>query len=167
MSSDKSFPVSMSTYSPSLAGVIKQVEEQWGWFSDIKAFDETNSLRRGVTWMRESFEGAASATKALGAKMQATVEWAQRPSETRQRCWNQMLEYRRKYPGAIVGVFTALCLLPGIARKPSPRVLLRNMVIGGGVASTLLYPELVMRTAPYVMSKANQLEHEVGQRISR
>ena len=81
--------------------------------------------------------------------------------------WNKVLEWRRKYPGVLVGMITLCSLLPGLSRKLSPRVLLRNSVIGGGVACVLLYPELVMRTAPYVVKKASQLEQHVEQRVSR
>jgi len=135
--------------------------------SQVKGFGEDNILRDAVSNVRESIESVTESTKTLSNQAQATIDWAQQPSEMRQGCWNKVLEYRRKYPSAIVGAITALCLLPGLARKPSPRVLLRNSVIGGGIACILLYPELVMRTAPYVMKKARQMEQEVEQRIGR
>lgn len=40
----------------------------------------------------------------------------------------------------------------------SPRILFRNFAIGAGLSCVLLYPEFIMRTAPFVAKKASYLE---------
>ena len=42
------------------------------------------------------------------------------------------------------------------------RQVLRNLVLGGGTASVLLYPEFVMRVANNVESAATKVEQRVG-----
>ena len=85
-----------------------------------------------------------------------------------------MLEIRRSYPGPIVGTITALAIIPAALRKvapsltsvhaatleattsrhaaaprlQSPFALFRNLVIGGGVSTLLLYPEVSHRFSP-------------------
>eukprot|EP00965_Chrysotila_dentata_P122127 4037744-Pleurochrysis_carterae.AAC.1 len=74
--------------------------------------------------------------------------------------WAWGLEVRRKYPGLVVGAIAAISVLPAV--RAGPRVMLRNCMIGGVTACVLLYPEFVMRTAPYVSKTANEIERRVA-----
>ena len=48
------------------------------------------------------------------------------------------------------------------SRLERARLVLRNVVLGGGTASVLLYPEFVMRVANNVESAAAKVEERVG-----
>ena len=137
-SSDKSLAETMST--------------QWSWVSDVKAFAETNSLRRTVTSSREHVTSVGDALKSSAARIDSAISWATTPSETYLYYRSRALDFRRNYPGLVVAGIAGLAIIPGVKQR-SPRILARNLLIGGGTAFVLLWPEFVMRTAPYVARK--------------
>jgi hypothetical protein len=129
--------------------VADMISSQWGWVSDAKAFAESNSLRRSITSSREQVEGVSGAVNAGVARWDSAITWAQTPSETTLHYRSKLLDFRRNYPGVLVAGIAALSIVPGVKQR-SPRILVRNLLVGGGTAFVLLWPEYVMRTAPYV-----------------
>ena len=65
----------------------------------------------------------------------------------------------------MVAGIAALSVLPGLKER-NPRILLRNSTIGGGAAAILLYPEFVLRTAPYAADKLGALQDHVKRKAS-
>jgi len=145
--------------------VLKQIVADWAWVGQVQAFSATQPLQSFVKSTREQVEAASAAAREAQSQMDAAVAWAVTPSETTERVRSSVLGFRRKYPGVMVAGITAVSLLPGLMSR-NPRILLRNSVIGGGTASLLLYPEFVMRTAPYAASKLGSLEEAVKRKAS-
>jgi len=151
------------------AALKQKLQDDWGWLGNVSAAAGTNQLRAAVKTTREAATAVVETCQAAVASVERTVAWASRPSETVQRGWASMLDFRRKYPAAIVGVCTLFSVLPGL-RARSPRILLRNSLLGGGTACVLMYPEFVMRTAPYVAKAGRKIEEtakKVEERVKR
>ena len=143
----------------SLPELASKVQAQWQWTSAMTsvAVGKESGLRSAVRSTREAVDSLCARVQGASARAAVVAEWAQQPAE-RHAAWKSFLEWRRKSPAAAIGACAVLALLPALSRPVSPRALLRNSIFGGGGACVLLYPEFVMRTAPYVTSRAEQLE---------
>jgi len=150
--------------------LAKKLQEDWTWLSDTATSyqDEGNTrLRTTVRVGREAVQGVASFMQSSWAAAEAGLASAQQPSETTQRYKAALLDFRRRYPAALVGAAAAIALVPAVllkhtSRLERARLVLRNVVLGGGTASVLLYPEFVMRVANNVESAAAKVEERVG-----
>ena len=155
---------------PCRQALAKKLQEDWTWLSDTATSyqDEGNTrLRTTVRVGREAVQGVVSFMQSSWAAAEAGLASAQQPSETMQRYKVALLDFRRRYPAALVGAAAAIALVPAVllkhtSRLERARLVLRNVVLGGGTASVLLYPEFVMRVANNVESAAAKVEERVG-----
>ena len=165
-----SFPLATHRSPPCRQALAKKLQEDWTWLSDTATSyqDEGNTrLRTTVRVGREAVQGVASFMQSSWAAAEAGLASAQQPSETTQRYKVALLDFRRRYPAALVGAAAAIALVPAVllkhtSRLERARLVLRNVVLGGGTASVLLYPEFVMRVANNVESAAAKVEERVG-----
>ena len=150
--------------------MAQKLQKDWTWLSDTASSyqDEGNTrLRTTVRVSREAVQAVLSSVQSGWAAAEAGIASAQQPSETMQRYKVALLDFRRRYPAALVGAAAAIALVPAVllkhtSRLERARLVLRNLVLGGGTASVLLYPEFVMRVANNVDSVATKVEQRVG-----
>ena len=150
--------------------LAQKLQKDWTWLSDTASSyqDEGNTrLRTTVRYSREAVQAVLSSVQSGWAAAEAGIASAQQPSETMQRYKVALLDFRRRYPAALVGAAAAIALVPAVllkhtSRLERARLVLRNLVLGGGTASVLLYPEFVMRVANNVDSVATKVEQRVG-----
>ena len=150
--------------------LAQKLQKDWTWLSDTASSyqDEGNTrLRTTVRYSREAVQAVLSSVQSGWAAAEAGIASAQQPSETMQRYKVALLDFRRRYPAALVGAAAAIALVPAVllkhtSRLERARLVLRNLVLGGGTASVLLYPEFVMRVANNVDSVATTVEQRVG-----
>jgi hypothetical protein len=150
--------------------LAQKLQQDWTWLSDTASSyqDEGNTrLRTTVRVSREAVQAVVSSVQSGWAAAEAGLALAQQPSETMQRYKVALLDFRRRYPAALVGAAAAIALVPAVllkhtSRLERARLVLRNLVLGGGTASVLLYPEFVMRVANNVESAATKVEQRVG-----
>lgn len=158
---DESEPSPSTWTSPQMNMVTKLVAD-WDWMRETASFrwaQGNSNLRENVRFGRGWVEGVLWQVQDFSTRIDDTVKWAQTPSERTQDLKTRALELRRKYPGLLVSSIAAISILPTI--KAGPRAIGRNLVLGGGTAVALLYPELVFRAAPLVKGATSRVEARI------
>ena len=151
---------------------VKKMAADWSWlyglylsangttqFTDgVRA--TTRSVQGAVLSMREFCNGCESSVKQLTATPAFVTDYK-----------DTMLDVRRRFKAPIVTLIAGLSVLPALRAGPGKleklRVATRNLVIFGGSASVLLYPELVMRVAPKVANSIDTVQVAVSSKISK
>jgi hypothetical protein len=82
----------------------------------------------------------------------------------------RFLEFRRDYKQFLVAGIAIASVLPALSpalrstggsKLEAARVVLRNLVVGGGSAAVVLYPEAVFATAPAFADVAKRVQEQV------
>jgi hypothetical protein len=141
-------------------------------------------MRSGIRSTREGVQSAVGAMESTRNSFETSVTDLTTPSETTAGALRSflaalhmfhptrfpapcpgykraLLDFRSRFSGLLVGAVAAASIVPAV-RQRNPRILLRNLLIGGGGAAVLLWPELVLRTAPYVSQATSSVARRVG-----
>ena len=153
--------------------LAKKLAGDWIWASSLVTSyrDEGSSrLRKFVRGSRELVWETMERAKSARTSAEEALSGATEPSETAQHYKTAFFNFRRRYPQAIVGFAAAVSVLPAVLLKGTPRlerarVLVRNVIIGGGTTSVLLYPEFVTSRANYVEKVAGPAWDKIEKRV--
>lgn len=153
----------------SQAELAAKLKADWAWFSTLGQTFRSSAdsrLHENVKSTRLSVQGAVEQARASYERAGAAVTSVTTVPSGMQAFKQRVLDFRRQYPGLIVGVASALAVVPALRAGPGrldkARVLVRNVVIGGGGTAVLLYPELLFRTAPYVVQGGEAISRRIG-----
>ena len=147
-----------------MAELTSAVVGQWEWIDALKPapVGSPSPLRDVVTAARQAVTRAASLATTAADHSHLAIDRAMEPSDASRRLWDALHDVRRRHPALLVGAISAASLLPGLrhmgtSRLTAARLIVRNTVCSSVAGCVLLYPEFVMRTAPWVARKADAL----------
>lgn len=131
--------------------LAERIQSQWSWVHGLYLNYSTGThLRDASSASRASIVSAIESVQdaRLWANTAATSFTEPTPAMTSAK--EAALDFRRKYKGFIVGVFafgSALAAIrAGPGRLEQARVAIRNLVVFGGGATAIFYPELVVQS---------------------
>ena len=128
----------------------------------------TENIRASTKSMRCT----ASSVAEMGARISVLLNrQLKTPPAFVERYKETFLDVRRRFKAPIVAFIAGISVLPAVFAGPGKmeklRVASRNLIIFGGGASVVLYPELVMRAAPTVAKSVDAVQVAVSGRISK
>ena len=151
---------------------VKKIREEWSWVHGmyVKATsgtymtDNIRATTKSVRGTVSSFAEVRSSCEDMYKQMTTTPAFLERYKES-------FLDIRRRFKAPIVAFVAGLSVLPALRAGPGRmeklRVASRNLIVFGGGASVLLYPELVMRVAPTVAKSVDTVQAAVSSKISK
>ena len=143
-------------------GAPEAVKADWEWLSSLYTVacsqsyvsDAVRSTTRSV---RQAFGSAHN----LQESFQTAINGLNPIPSFVEQHKEILLEIRRQYKASIVTCITAVSLAGAIRAGPGRleklRIAARNMTVFGGGAAIVLYPELIMRVAPYASAGVDKV----------
>ena len=152
---------------------VKKIREDWGWVQGMYAKATSGTyMTENIRASTKSMRCTASSVAEMGARISVLLNrQLKTPPAFVERYKETFLDVRRRFKAPIVAFIAGISVLPAVFAGPGKmeklRVASRNLIIFGGGASVVLYPELVMRAAPTVAKSVDAVQVAVSGRISK
>ena len=162
-----SMPVSSSQ---KLADKLKA---DWEWVSDAykHTFSGTEkAFKENVTKTRSTVQSAVLSASDMRSNAEVSISMLTEPSPKSVTLKNRFLEFRRDYKQFLVAGVAFASIIPAVSpalrgsagsKLEAARMALRNLVLGGGSATVLFYPEAVFAVAPAFSGVMRRVEEQV------
>jgi hypothetical protein len=151
---------------------VKKIREDWGWVQGMYAKATSGTyMADNIRASSKSMRSTASSVADMGDSFTYMTRQLTTPPAFVERYKETFLDVRRRFKAPIVAFIAGISVLPAVFAGPGKmeklRVASRNLIIFGGGASVVLYPELVMRAAPTVAKSVDAVQVAVSGRISK
>jgi len=150
---------------------VKKVADDWRWVSTVATnLSSGNAVADGVKATTSSLASTVASVSEMRSNAEATVNRMTTPPAFVEEYKDKFLDFRSRFKAPIVSTIAVLSVLPAMGaagRYTKLRIGMRNLIVFGGGASVILYPELVMRVAPKVASSIDTVQVAVSSKISK